>query len=578
MTVALILGLMLSISTLVARGSGRRLALAGSIGLLITFLALPLFETLGARSDQTILPTALALASTYPLLWITPLFAALTAFAFRKTPIVVGAMAAITGLTALGSILVIQNGPEHWISLQAVGGVLETVFPLGLLIVLIPIVLGQKNETRIVFGVIGILLSLGFGVFLYSNQGATVFPNLRNYYKITTQASDAQLKQAVVDWNADLKQTNEDRKTLQKGWETTLKNLETASGTDLARERRSYALLVGEIRDYRIVDPTHIDLLSTVTSASEIPLGYRPGYDASEMGLRRIMVQHGQYGYALWLFFGILSLSGGLTFAIRGKKSMEDTDVSLGFALSMTAIVIGAAVHSVQFDLQNLIVNFPWITDFLSRAFPPNPKFIAEVSREMLITLNTALLGTVLAATFAVPISLLAARNLTERSPVTRVLYVITRIFFNINRGVDTLIVALVFVAALGLGPFAGVLAMALHSIADLGKLYSEAMENADKGPIEALESAGAPGSSVVRWALFPQLLPLMLSYTLYRFEINFRVSIVLGFVGAGGIGFLVTQTMRGGQYPDAIVAIIAIVIVVNILDFISASVRKRLV
>ena len=196
----------------------------------------------------------------------------------------------------------------------------------------------------------------------------------------------------------------------------------------------------------------------------------------------------------------------------------------------------------------------------------------------MLITINIALIGTVVAAVFALPLSLLAARNLTQNSWLTRSFYYLTRTFFNINRGVDTLILALILVAAVGLGPFAGALAMSIHSIADLGKLYSEAIENADQGPIEALESVGAPGTSVVRWGLLPQVLPLFLSYTLYRFEINFRVSIVLGFVGAGGIGFLVNETMRGGGYPKAMTAIIVIVLVVNLLDFISAAVRRRLI
>jgi phosphonate transport system permease protein len=128
------------------------------------------------------------------------------------------------------------------------------------------------------------------------------------------------------------------------------------------------------------------------------------------------------------------------------------------------------------------------------------------------------------------------------------------------------------------LGPFAAVVAMGIHSMSDLGKLYSEAIENADQGPIEALEAAGAPGLSVVRWALLPQVQPLFVSYTLYRFEINFRVSIILGFVGAGGIGFLIQETMRSGKYDQLSVAVIAVIVMVNILDFISASVRRRII
>ena len=99
-----------------------------------------------------------------------------------------------------------------------------------------------------------------------------------------------------------------------------------------------------------------------------------------------------------------------------------------------------------------------------------------------------------------------------------------------------------------------------------------------DKGPIEALEAVGASGSNVVRWAILPQVLPLFVGWTLYRFEINFRVSIVIGLVGAGGIGFFIAEKMGNGSYDEMMVAIIAIVIVVNIIDFASSWLRSRLV
>jgi phosphonate transport system permease protein len=196
----------------------------------------------------------------------------------------------------------------------------------------------------------------------------------------------------------------------------------------------------------------------------------------------------------------------------------------------------------------------------------------------MLITLEIALVGTFLGAIFAVPLSFLAARNLTQGNPLMRLVFALTRGFFNLDRGVDTLILALIFVAAVGLGPFAGVLAMAIHSIADLGKLYSESIENVDRGPIEALEAVGASGSNVVRWSILPQVSPLFLGWTLYRFEINFRVSIVLGLVGAGGIGFFIQDKMSSGRYDQMIIAILAIVLVVNIIDFASSWLRSRLV
>nr|WP_246351618.1 phosphonate ABC transporter, permease protein PhnE [Deinobacterium chartae] len=401
---------------------------------------------------------------------------------------------------------------------------------------------------------------------------------MRGYYQLAAPPTQAQLDQVVKDWNADLELTNRDRAAIERDWKDVGEKLKTTRGTDLAAQRRSYYQQLELIHNYKIADPTRIEPLGPIQSAAELPDGYRVGYDAAELGARRALVRQGAYGFALWAFFAALALTGGVVLAVRGAVAAASHDLRDGVIFAAALIAVGISLNSTGFDLRQLIINAPWIGDFLSRSWPPNTKFLADVSREMLITITTALLGTLIASVFALPLSLLAARNLTERSWLTRIAYLITRVFFNINRGIDTLIVALVFVSALGLGPFAGVLAIALHSIADLGKLYSEAMENSDKGPIEALESAGAPGSSVIRWALMPQLLPLLMSYTLYRFEINFRVSIVLGFVGAGGIGFLVNQTMRGGEYPSAMVAIIVIVLVVNVLDFISATVRRRLV
>lgn len=201
-----------------------------------------------------------------------------------------------------------------------------------------------------------------------------------------------------------------------------------------------------------------------------------------------------------------------------------------------------------------------------------------EVLSQIAVTVQMALVGTFLAAVFAMPISFLAARNVTSGTPLMRSVFYVTRLFLNVLRGVPTLIIALILVAAVGLGPFAGVMAIAIHSLTELGKLYSEAIENADKGPVEALESTGAAGVNVVRWAILPQVLPLFVSYTIYNFEINFRSSLVLGLVGAGGIGYFINEKMASGQYDQMMVGVIAIVVVVNIIDFASSWLRSRLV
>lgn len=160
--------------------------------------------------------------------------------------------------------------------------------------------------------------------------------------------------------------------------------------------------------------------------------------------------------------------------------------------------------------------------------------------------------------------------------PLGDTLYSTTRTILNALRSIEPLIMGLVFVIWVGIGPFAGVLALALHSIASLGKLYSEQIENIDAGPIEALESTGANRLQTIMYAVVPQIIPPYIAFTMYRWDINVRMSTIIGFVGGGGIGFLLQQQINLLRYRDAGVAVLAIAIVVSILDYASASLRQR--
>ncbi len=160
--------------------------------------------------------------------------------------------------------------------------------------------------------------------------------------------------------------------------------------------------------------------------------------------------------------------------------------------------------------------------------------------------------------------------------PIGSVLYTVTRTLLNALRSIEPLIMGLVFVIWVGIGPFAGVLALALHSVASLGKLYSEQIENIDAGPIEALQSTGANRLQTIMYAVVPQIIPPYIAFTMYRWDINVRMSTIIGFVGGGGIGFLLQQQINLLRYRDAGVAVLAIAIVVSILDYASASIRER--
>jgi phosphonate transport system permease protein len=193
-------------------------------------------------------------------------------------------------------------------------------------------------------------------------------------------------------------------------------------------------------------------------------------------------------------------------------------------------------------------------------------------------TIFLALVSTTLGAIIAVPVGFLAARNLMGANPLTLSIYFAVRTALNIIRSIEPLIIAIVFVVIVGLGPFPGVIAITLHSVAALGKLYSEVIEGIDPGPLEAIRATGGTWVQMVRYAVIPQIVPPFMSFTIYRWDINVRTSTIIGFVGGGGIGFYLYQWIIKGDYRAIGSAFIAIVIIVMILDFVSARIRARLV
>jgi phosphonate transport system permease protein len=193
-------------------------------------------------------------------------------------------------------------------------------------------------------------------------------------------------------------------------------------------------------------------------------------------------------------------------------------------------------------------------------------------------TIALAFLATVMGVVFAVPISFLAARNLMGGNAITRAIYTVVRALLNIIRSIETLMWAIIFVVWVGLGPFAGTLALWFHTVAALAKLYSESIESIDPGPIEAVRATGANWPQMVVYAVLPQILPTFTSFTLYRFDINVRLSTVIGLVSDAGLGFLVIQWVRLNRFSAMATAIIAIIIVVAVLDYVSGWLRERII
>jgi len=193
---------------------------------------------------------------------------------------------------------------------------------------------------------------------------------------------------------------------------------------------------------------------------------------------------------------------------------------------------------------------------------------------KMIDTVFLGLIATTLGVIGAVPVSFLAARNLMSGSPFTMGIYFLVRSLLNLIRSVEPIIWAVMFILWVGLGPFAGVMALTFHTVAALGKLYSESIESIDPGPIEAIQATGANRLQTIMYAIVPQIIPPFVSFTFYRWDINVRMSTIIGIVGGGGIGFLLIQWIRLTDYDAAGIAVWMIAVVVATLDYVSAQIR----
>jgi phosphonate transport system permease protein len=191
----------------------------------------------------------------------------------------------------------------------------------------------------------------------------------------------------------------------------------------------------------------------------------------------------------------------------------------------------------------------------------------------MIVTLQIALWGTALAVITAVPMALLASSNI-----VPWWVYQPMRRLMDAFRAINEMVFAMLFVVAVGLGPFAGVLALWIHTSGILAKLFSEAVEAIDPQPVEGIRSTGASAMHEIVYGVIPQVIPLWISFTLYRFESNVRSASVVGMVGAGGIGVVLWEIIRGFQYAETGAVMLIIILTVSIIDLVSARIRKLFV
>ena len=256
----------------------------------------------------------------------------------------------------------------------------------------------------------------------------------------------------------------------------------------------------------------------------------------------------------------------------RGWAGALSLALRLVLLLGLILIVVQSALV-VRARPQDLITGAYGMADIIRRAMPPDFTAISKIWWPTLETVDIAIFGTVGGVVMAIPLAILAAINVTP----SRTLYYIARGIIGFARSVPDLVWALLFVTAVGLGPFPGALALSVHSIGMLGRLFAETIEHMEMAPIDALSLTGARRVQVFTHGVIPSILPSLLGISLYRLDENIRSSLVLGFVGAGGIGFELLSAMSLFQYRLVSLYLIVTFVLVIAAERLSALVRARL-
>ncbi|MCL1475755.1 phosphonate ABC transporter, permease protein PhnE [Argonema antarcticum] len=248
------------------------------------------------------------------------------------------------------------------------------------------------------------------------------------------------------------------------------------------------------------------------------------------------------------------------------------TWVSRLLILCGVILAYGWALQGLKVDFELLKNSWPYVTDFISRLWPPNLEILDIAILRLIETIQMSMWGTTIGAILSLPIAVFSARNLAPRW-----LQLLANLLQNTVRSVPSIVLGLLFVAATGLGAPAGTLALGIYTIGYLGKFYQEAIESVDPRSIESLQVCGASWLQIAQYGILPQVLPLGLGYTLYMFEYNIRAASVLGVVGAGGIGFELVNYIRGFEYTKATTMMLVLLVVVTLIDALSSKLRQRL-
>ncbi len=258
----------------------------------------------------------------------------------------------------------------------------------------------------------------------------------------------------------------------------------------------------------------------------------------------------------------------------KSLRSFEKTSMKWYVGYFIVLVLFIWSIIGMEIDPERISVGLPRMGYIIADMVPPETAELENSVIGMLETIQIAVIGTTIAAILSIPVGFMAARNIGVPGPIT----VAGKQILNAIRTFPALVFGIFFVASYGPGPLAGVMALGINSIGMLGKLNSEVVESIDQGPIEALEATGANRVEIFLYAVAPQVLPEFIGTTLYRFELNLRRATVLGLVGAGGIGVTLLQSLQFRRWSVVGMSLLVIIVVVTIIDYSSAYVRKKII
>lgn len=256
----------------------------------------------------------------------------------------------------------------------------------------------------------------------------------------------------------------------------------------------------------------------------------------------------------------------------RPLRPARNWALILGTLAAVTLLTWWSA-RGIGFSLIELACNLPGGRRLLVESWPPDFSFLPRLLGPLLETLQIAVVGTVLGGLLAIPVAVLAARNLTPGFLV----WFLDRNFLNVLRTLPDLFWAMLFAAAVGFGPIAGALALTVFTVAVISKLWSESLEAIDMALPEAVRAAGGTWLAMLQFGAIPQALPHYVSYALYAFELNVRASMILGLVGAGGIGMVLETQRSTFEYPRVTLIVLSVLLIVLVIEQVSESIRRRL-